>query len=149
MVEDDAYYMRLAKKAAECSTCRKKQLGVVLVTANGSTLIGYNGPPSYLGECSSPCPRADSHSGTDLHLCPAIHAERLPILMSARLGLCTLHTKLYSYMGVPCKDCLLELITAGVYEIICINETYYDELSKKILKAWIDKGGIFRVMKVE
>ena len=148
-MEDDAYYMRLARKAADCATCRKKQLGTVLVLRNGSTFIGYNGPPSYLGECSNPCPRAESHSGTYLHLCPAIHAERLPILMAARLGICTTHSKLYSYMGVPCKDCLLELVAAGVSEIICIRETYYDELSKKILKAWISKGGKFRVVEVD
>jgi deoxycytidylate deaminase len=47
-------------------------------------------------------------------------------------------------MGVPCKDCLLELIEAGISEIVCIQETYYDELSKDILKEWIDTGGKFR-----
>ena len=52
---------------------------------------------------------------------------------------------LYSYMGVPCKDCMLELIQAGVAEIVCLRETYHDEISKDILREWIAKGGKFRI----
>ena len=53
---------------------------------------------------------------------------------------------MYSYMGVPCKDCLLEISSAGVSEIVCIRETYYDALSRDILKELIDEGSIrFRI----
>ena len=49
-------------------------------------------------------------------------------------------------MGVPCKDCLLELIRAGVSEVVCIRETYYDEPSRYVLKEWIENGGKFRIL---
>lgn len=51
-------------------------------------------------------------------------------------------------MGVPCKDCLLELIEAGISEIVCIKETYYDSLSEFILQEWIEAGGKFGVMRI-
>ncbi len=91
------------------------------------------------------CPRLESHNGTDLDKCRAVHAERQVVLKAAHLGLSTCGSSLYSYMGVPCKDCMLELCQAGVAEIVVIKETYYDELSRDILKEWIDGGGKFRV----
>ena len=92
------------------------------------------------------CPRLDSHIGTDTQKCRAVHAERQVLLKAAHLGLSTDGSTLYSYMGVPCKDCLLELCQAGIAEIVVIKETYYDELSKSILKEWIDSGRKFRVV---
>lgn len=68
------------------------------------------------------------------------------LLKAAYLGMSTHGSTLYSYMGVPCKDCMLELWEAGVVEIVVLKETYYDELSRTILKEWIDQGGKFRVM---
>jgi len=50
-------------------------------------------------------------------------------------------------MGVPCKDCLVECLQAGVKEIVCIGDNYYDEMSKEILKEWVSKGGVFRIYK--
>lgn len=143
--ELDKYCIDRAKEAIKLSTCNKKQLGCALLTRDNKLISGFNGPPSpYIDECD-PCPRLKSHNGTDLHLCKAVHAERYVLLRCADIGISTTGSTLYSYMGVPCKDCMLELITAGVSEIVCIRETYYDELSKEILKEWIDKGGIFRI----
>lgn len=52
-------------------------------------------------------------------------------------------------MGVPCKDCMVELVQAGVSEIVILKETYHDELSKSILQEWVRKGGVFRVFEGE
>lgn len=140
----DIFCMEQAKEAIKQSTCNKKQLGCCLLTSNNRFIIGFNGPPSLIDRCN-PCPRLESHSATNLHLCKAVHAERYALLRCASLGIDTNGSTLYSYMGVPCKDCLLELITAEVSEIVCTRETYYDELSKEILKEWVDKGGVFRI----
>lgn len=142
----DLKYMVIAGEAASSSTCAKKQLGCVLVLKNTNNIItGANGPPAGLKKCD-PCPRLDSHNGTDTQKCRAVHAERQVILKAARIGLSTYGSTLYSYMGVPCKDCLLELWQAGIAEIVVMKETYYDELSRDILKEWIDNGGKFRVV---
>jgi dCMP deaminase len=143
----DKEYMLEAKNAALKSRCIKRPLGCVLVFEDGSYIEGTNGAPKPLKACN-PCPRMikGSHSGQDMDLCRAVHAERQVLLKAAKFGYATEGAKLYSYMGVPCKDCYIELIEAGISEIICINETYYDELSKKILKEWRENGGIFRVL---
>lgn len=142
----DQHYMWLAQQAAHASTCVKKQLGCVLVLTRGSGgyIQGSNGPPYPLKRCD-PCPRLNSHNATDLGKCRAVHAERQVLLRAARFGFCTKDSVLYSYMGVPCSSCMLELIEAGVAEIVCLRETYYDELSKDILKEWVAAGGWFRV----
>lgn len=136
--------MEHAKDAARYSTCQKKHLGCVLVLKSGKRIVGWNGPPPQLSICD-PCPRLESRSGSDLDMCSAVHAERMTLLVCAKYGYSTNESILYSYMGVPCKDCLLELILAGVKEIVCISDVYYDELSKEILAEWIETGGKFRV----
>lgn len=143
----DYEYMAEAKAAATESRCRKKQLGCVLKFTDGSYIQGTNGVPEPLQLCT-PCPRLDSHGGTDLHLCRAVHAERQVLLKAAKCGFATEDSVLYSYMGVPCTQCILELIEAGISEIVCFRETYYDELSKEVLQEWIGQGGIFRVMHI-
>ncbi len=142
---NDRYYMKEAKKASLESTCKKKQLGCVLKLTDGSYIRGTNGAPKKLAPCD-PCPRRYSISGTNLDVCKAVHAERQVLLKAARNGYNTDDAILYSYMGVPCKDCLLELIEAGISEIVCMRDEYYDSLSRNILKEWIDAGGKFRLI---
>jgi deoxycytidylate deaminase len=141
---EDYEYMIRASKAKVNSTCIKKQLGCLLVLSNGETIEGWNGPPEMIKTCHPECPR--KISGKDLHLCRAVHAERRCLLISARLGFSTEGSTLYSYMGIPCKDCLLELIEAKVHRIVVENPLIYDDLSEPILKEWIERGGKFDVI---
>jgi len=147
--DHDKEYMKQAKEAAKRSTCSNKQLGCILMTHpianNIYSFEGWNGPPDILEECIT-CKKSE-HGWKDAHKCPAVHAERRALLRVAANGICTKGSILYSYMGIPCKDCLLELIEAGVKEIVVLRETYYDELSKEILHKWIECGGVFRVYK--
>jgi len=144
----DWEYMREAKTAIRDSTCRKKQLGCVLRFTDGSYVSGTNGAPKPLQPCT-PCPRLYYYGGTHLEMCRAVHAERQVLLKAAKNGFATEGAILYSYMGVPCKDCLLELIEAGISEIVCIRETYYDSMSEFILQEWIEVGGKFRILRLE
>ena len=140
--------MEQAKDVARYSTCQKKHLGCVLILKDGKRVSGWNGPPRQLNPCKT-CPRLNDPSSTNLHLCRAMHAERMTLVLCAKYGHSTKDSVLYSYMGVPCKDCLIELIASGVREIVCISETYYDELSRDILAEWIETGGKFRVLKID
>jgi len=146
----DEEYMRIAKKVSWKSRCKKRQLGCILVDIDGGIIEGTNGAPVPLKACD-PCPRMviNSISGADLDLCRAVHAERQALLIAARYGIKTCGSKLYSYMGVPCKDCMIELIEAGVSEIICAKETYYDELSKDIVKEWKTCGSTLRFINID
>lgn len=143
----DTFYMNEAKEAAWSSRCKKRQLGCTLVFEDGSYVQGTNGAPFPLNACD-PCPRMlkNSHSGEDLNLCIAVHAERQALLKAAKYGFATQGARLFSYMGAPCKDCMLELIEAGVTEIICSQNSYYDKPSQLIIKEWVNKGGIFKFL---
>jgi deoxycytidylate deaminase len=148
MMSEDSDYMHLAKLARDESTCSREQFGCLLVFTRGRKghITGFNGPPHPLERCN-PCPRLESqsHHGEDLEECRAVHAERQVLLLAAKFGFRAEGAVLYSFMGVPCKDCMLELIQAGIAEIVCLTETYHDELSGDILREWISKGGKFRI----
>lgn len=143
----DIQMMKFAREYSVLATCKKKKLGCVLDVSKGKWLSGWNGPPIELSRCN-PCSTMGMHNGEGMHLCKAVHAERRVLLDAARNGVSVYGSTLYSDMGVPCKDCMVELIEAGVKEIVCSRETYYDELSKDILKEWTEKGGIFRIVRL-
>jgi dCMP deaminase len=86
------------------------------------------------------CPRYISdmgfQSGQGLEWCVAGHAERNAIVNAARLGLHKLKgTKIYMTCGVPCTPCLIEIINAGIEEIIvtAYRNAFYDQSSKYLL----------------
>ena len=98
------------------------------------------------------CPRKmlGYKTGEGLHLCVAGHGERNALVNAARHGVITKDAKLYCNCPVPCKDCLIEIINAGISEIIysscgsvVYNETtvndpdeiYYDKMSEYLIKT--------------
>ena len=71
-------------------------------------------------------------TGVFVHNC-AGHAERNTLINAARMGVCTKGTKMYMTCGIPCTPCLVEIINAGVEEIIITKIAYYDKSAKYIL----------------
>jgi len=80
------------------------------------------------------CPRKffGYKSGQGLHLCQASHAERNALIQAARNGISTLNSSLYCYCTLPCKDCMIEIINAGVKKIVCLKGEDYDKYSRVI-----------------
>lgn len=159
--EWDIYFLRLAKYVSNNSKCLSRKIGAVLV-ADGKFVVstGYNGPPIDFRSCSdimknktdNTCPRkkAGYKSGEGLHICPAAHAERNALILAGRNGIATKDTTLYCYCGLPCKDCLIEIINAGVKEIVCIKEKdrplFYDSLSGEMIYHYLSNGLISLVV---
>jgi dCMP deaminase len=87
------------------------------------------------GICPRYLPEMGFGSGEGLEWCVAGHAERNAIVNSAREGLHALKgCKLYMTCGVPCKDCMVEIINAGIDEIITdLRDPFYDKSSKYLL----------------
>lgn len=88
------------------------------------------------GKCPRYIPEMGFKSGEGLEWCVAGHAERNAIVNSARLGLHALKgTKIYMTCGVPCTPCMIEIINAGIEEIIVtkIDGAFYDQSSKYLL----------------
>lgn len=89
------------------------------------------------GKCPRYVPEMGFKSGEGLEWCVAGHAERNAIVNSARLGMHSLKgTKIYMTCGVPFTPCLIEIINAGIEEIIVsqINGAFYDQSSKYLLQ---------------
>ena len=149
IIEWDTYFLKLARTVASNSKCFSRKIGAILVRDNSIVSTGYNGPPRKFFHCDDPeflefcgldpaaageCPRRvlGFKSGEGLHICPAGHAERNVLINAARLGIgiCTKGTTMYMTCGLPCKDCAIEIINAGVAEIVIAKwGVYYDRLS--------------------
>jgi len=129
----------LLKNAYERATCTKRAVAAVLELVDGRLVYGWNGPPDSFKKYCNPCPRLDAKSGTKMDICPAIHAEVATIMNGARMGWnSTKGAVLYISCGLPCKDCMKELIIAGVVRI----ESPYP-LNTYIRGAGFDSGEIY------
>jgi deoxycytidylate deaminase len=71
-------------------------------------------------------------SGEGLIHCPAVHAEGNCIANAARIGAHTIGAKLYMNCIVPCKDCMILLVNAGIREIVVDSITPYHNISLDI-----------------
>lgn len=133
----DRYFLNLCGIVASNSKCKSRQLGAILVRDKAIVATGYNGPARGVKHCGDVCPRRtmpDYKSGAYLEMCVAAHAETNCIASAARNGVCTKGCTLYLNWFTPCKDCLSILVNAGIVEIVCNGEGFYDDLSRKIVK---------------
>ena len=131
------YFLTIAETVAAGSPCLSRKVGAVLVTPDHQIIsTGYNGPPRGVPHCfdgpdGTVCPRRVRAfpSGEGLHLCPAAHAERNALIQAARHGVRTRNSILCLTCGIPCKDCLIEIINAGVRTIYVTSREQYDYLT--------------------
>ncbi len=86
------------------------------------------------GICPRYVPEMGFKSGEGLEWCVAGHAERNAIINAARAGIATKGTIMYMDCGAPCTPCMVEIINAGVEEIVITKESYYDVSSEYLLK---------------
>lgn len=162
MSDWDKYFWDVCVAVASNSKCLSRKLGAIIVRDKTIVGTGYNGPPRGIPECSkrliegvdpflteefklisnrvketlkNQCPRRilGLRSGEGLEWCVAGHAERNALINSARLGISTLGAKMYMNCGVPCKDCMVEIINAGIEEIVVSKWQFYDNMSKYLL----------------
>ena len=153
----DRYFLDVCTAVAKNSKCLSRQIGAILVRDKSIISTGYNGPPRGVMHCvdrirggdsllkdkillgkndESKCPRQllGYLSGEGLEWCIAGHAERNALINAARNGIETNGAKMYMTCGIPCKDCLIEIINAGIEELIVTKELYYDNISPFLVK---------------
>ena len=82
------------------------------------------------------CPRhfLGYKSGEGLDICIAGHAERNALINAARLGVSVKDATMYMNCGIPCKDCLIEIINAGIIELVVTKKIFYDKTSPYLVK---------------
>lgn len=85
------------------------------------------------GKCPRYVPEMGFKSGEGLEWCVAGHAERNALINAARCGISTKGTTMYMDCGIPCTPCLVEIINAGVAEIVVSKMTFYDQSAEYLL----------------
>jgi len=166
----DKYFYGIASAVGKNSSCLSRQIGCLLVKDKTIICEGYNGPPRGIPHCDErykideelrnylqskkinpddgrfekKCPRQvmGYKSGQGLQWCVAGHAERNALINAARMGIKTKYCTLYMDCGIPCTPCLVEIINAGIKEIVVSKFTFYDVSAKYLL----DNGDLkFRI----
>jgi len=132
----DQYFIEIARLVARRSTCRRRQVGAIVVRDKRILATGYNGAPTGLPHCLDiGCLREELGigSGERHELCRGLHAEQNVIIQSAYHGVCIKDAILYC-TNLPCSICSKMLINAGIREIV-YEEGYADPMAEEMLKA--------------
>lgn len=163
-LERDLYFMRIAREVSKISRCLSRKIGSVLVKDGCVVSTGYNGPAKGVKHCNErnldffkeleisnkkewvinasydikkDCPRRifGYKSGQGLHLCQAGHSERNAIIQAARNGIATKGCTLYAFCGIPCKDCMIEIVNSGITELVFLKkDKSYDNYAEQIMR---------------
>jgi len=156
-MKNDKWFLDICNVVAQNSKCLSRKIGSIIVRDDRIISTGYNGPPKGVMHCNkrydydrnlikalpedhkidyNVCPRyaLGYKSGEGLEWCTAGHAERNSIVNAARLGVCTKGTKMYMSCPTPCSPCLIEIINAGIEEIIVTKISYYDKMAEWLIR---------------
>jgi len=131
----DEYFMAIARLAAQRSTCRRRQVGAVLVRENHIIATGYNGAPAGLPHCIDiGCLREEMGipSGERHELCRGVHAEQNVLVQAALHGSSPQGATLYC-THQPCILCAKLIASAGIKRVVFEGD-YPDALAQEILR---------------
>lgn len=123
----DEYFLKIATVVAQRSTCRRHNVGAVLVRDKQILSTGYNGAAAGLTDCLElGCLRdaLNIPSGTRHEICRAIHAEQNAIIQAALHGVTTANSTMYCTHS-PCILCAKMMVNSGVKRVVCFN--YYPD----------------------
>ncbi len=124
------YFLDLACKIAERSTCLSRNVGAIAVKDRRILATGYNGNMTGAKHCET-CLRKNQH-GKNLEVCRAIHAEENVICQAAQFGISIKHATIYS-TNKPCSGCFKKLVNTGIDTIIYSHD-YADPLTDALIK---------------
>lgn len=131
----DAYFMEIATIVSKRSTCRRRNVGALVVKEKRILATGYNGAPSGLRHCiESDCLRETMEvpPGERHELCRGLHAEQNAIIQAAYHGVSIRGAYIYS-THLPCSICMKMVINAGIVKVIYLDG-YPDRLSMELIE---------------
>ncbi|QXP60992.1 deoxycytidylate deaminase [Olleya sp. HaHaR_3_96] len=124
----DKAYLRIATEWGKLSSCKRRQVGALIVKDRMIISDGYNGTPSgFENFCE------DDEGYTKWYV---LHAEANAILKVASSTQSCKGATLYITMS-PCKDCSKLIHQAGIIRVV-YNQGYKDDSGLKFL----EKAGI-------
>lgn len=119
----DNYFIDIAKEVATRSTCDRAMVGCVLVKNRRIISTGYNGSPRGLPHCDDV-----GHFMVDGRCKRAVHAEANAILHAKE----DLEGVTAYVTHEPCIDCSNLLSTAGIVEVVFLNDYQNYQLRPEI-----------------
>ena len=141
----EEYFMEIASVVASRSTCKRRQVGAVLVQEKRLLATGYNGAPTGLAHCGEKgCLREQLQvpSGERHELCRGLHAEQNAIIQAALHGVPIKGSTLFC-THYPCSLCSKMLVNAGISRFV-LKSHYPDPLSQEIL---VEAGITIKVLR--
>ena len=158
----DQYFLNICDVISENSKCYSRKVGAIIVKDKSIISTGYNGPPRGVPPCDERynnmldtglvkefikrdipyrsgiknCPRRilNFKSREGLEWCVAGHGERNALINAARVGVSVKDCIMYMNCAVPCSPCLVEIINAGISEIVVTGFDHYDMMSKYLIE---------------
>lgn len=127
--------MRMCYLVAHKSHDPKTKIGSVLVREKNIIATGYNSFPRGVKDLS------ERYDNRDLKRKIVCHSEENVVLTSARLGINTSETTLYTF-GIPCVSCCKILIQGGIKEIV----THYQWPNLTHSKEWVDSINLSNIL---
>jgi dCMP deaminase len=132
----DEYFMTIAHQVATRSTCQRRQVGAVAVSADRRILgTGYNGALPGAPHCEQVGCLRDQlgiPSGQRQAMCRAQHAEANVCNYAARHGTALAGATVY-VTAQPCTTCVKAMVTCGISRVV-FDSDYPDELACTLAK---------------
>ena len=117
-------FMNIAQEFAKHSTCKKLQVGAILVKDKRVISCGYNGVPSGMEHCKDKFKDIDitTPDGRQLHhefaVKNELHAEQNCIAYAARSGVQIDDTCIMYVTNACCPDCSKLIVAAGIKHVV-------------------------------
>ena len=121
----DEYFIIQAMHASSRGSCIRRRVGCILTNDRNNVIAtGYNGPPSGEPNCTEqPCEGARAASGTNLHLCRAVHAEHNAIKQCPNI----FQIETAYATASPCGMCIDKLLQTSCQRIVFLQEYPHPE----------------------
>lgn len=125
----DEYFIEISNLIAKRGSCKKRQVGAVIVKDNKILGCGYNGSPKGMAHCIDEGCLIEG----DNHCVRCLHAEMNAILQcKENADGATLYSTCLS-----CPICFKLLIQIGIKRIVYLNDRRKDDI-----KYWLDNSNI-------
>lgn len=132
MSKKHEFYMWIALKISEQSTCLRWKVWAVIVKNDCICSTWYNGAARGLPACNTKWCQI-----IDWHCCRTLHSEENAILQAARLWVSIHWAKIYCTHR-PCQMCFQRLINSWIKEVIYQNDYKWDYFYEISEYKWLE-----------
>jgi dCMP deaminase len=115
-LQRDEMFLAIAKVVSLRGTCRRAQVGAVIVKENRIISTGYNGSAPGMPHCYEDGCLEDVNGGCTR----TVHAEANSILWAARFGVSVEDSVMYSTHS-PCLYCAKMIVGAGIVKVTYLH----------------------------